>query len=253
MIPSPTDVLLRICACLLLAAAPTYGQVRLGMAPPAPGPTDWLRGAPAADEPAPRCTLVAFYAQLPHLLVGDVAWLEATQRRFGDRGLRVVVVVADEATPGLDRVEVCSVVRDEGLLVERAWLRVPAVHHRNLVALDERGVVVFAGAPGCGVVDMVERQLAGELDVVAEERARTWRLQLVQGFDDLAGGPAAELLAPLVAGSPRDGLLAGLQYLTLATKANDLAAARTLRRAGLRAMAAEPRALAVFADLVLRG
>jgi hypothetical protein len=250
----PTIVRLAVGALLLLGVASS--QVRLDMAAPKASWAEWLRGEPVelhGNEAATRLTLVAFYGQLPHLLAGDVEYLQRLSRQWGGLGLRVVVVVGDRELPAIGELVDGSVVLDDHGRTEKAWLRVPPVHHRNLVAVDDMGVVVFAGAPGCGVADLLHRELAGKTDRRHEEEARAWRLQLVEGYDDLAGGPTVALLAPLVERSPRDGLLSGLLYLTYATKANDLAAATRLRRRSIRQMADEPRALAVFADLAMRG
>ena len=243
------------CVALLAVAAAAPAQVRLGMRAPKVLYDQWVRGeAPelgSAD--AASVTVVAFYCRRPELLRGDVDYLEALAAGRPEGALRVLVMVPDAETPGVERLQRCAVAVDEEGLTERAWLLLPPHCHRNLVAVDDDGAVVFVGAPGAGVEDMLQRELAGAPDRGYEERARAWRRQLVDNYDDLASGPTVALLAPLVERSPRDGVLAGLLYLTYATKANDQLRARSLCAAAIRAMQGAPRALAVFADLALRG
>lgn len=246
---------LSLVASLLLLALAVPAQIRLGMRAPRAlwnervhGEEIQLRG-----KDAPRLTVVAFYGKLPHLLAGDVDYLESLAQRYREHGLRVLVVASSADLEGIERVELATVVVDTDGHTEKEWLRVAPAHHRNLVAVDQDGTVLFYGAPGCGVADLLQRELVDKPDREYEERARAWRMQLVESYDDLAGAPTVELLAPLAERSPCDGLLNGLLYLTYATKANDMEAARRLRRRAIRAMADAPRALAVFADLALRG
>ena len=245
----------RLSAVLLGLAAALPAQLRIGMRASKIFCDEWVRGeAPALGRaPAAGVTLVAFYGRRPELLLGDVAYLESLVVDRVERSVQVLVVVPAADTPGVDQLRRCSVAVDEQSLTERAWLCTPPEHHRNLVAVDAAGAVVFTGAPGGGVLDMLRRCCSGEVDTDYEERARAWRRQLIESYDDLASGPTIALLEPLVGRSPRDGVLAGLLYLTQATKANDRDAAQATLAAAIQAMQRAPRALAVFADLAMRG
>src|SRR5690606_37614137 len=79
------------------------------------------------------------------------------------------------------------------------------------------------------------------------------RTMLPQQFDDATAELVVDSVRAPLEHAPRDGVLLGLHYLALATKANDAARADALRVHTLATLAAEPRPLAAFADLVLRG
>jgi hypothetical protein len=103
------------------------------------------------------------------------------------------------------------------------------------------------------LVDAIEHVIDDEFDLVAASRAADMRLELLESFDDAVGPATVAALRPIVATAPRDGLLSGLLYLTLATKSNDSDAAETWLVQATKQLVDEPRPLAVFADLVLRG
>ena len=245
----------QLAATLLLLVGALQAQVQIGQRAPA---ATWRRPACAGSVElsgpgAAGVTLIGFYVSRPDLLAGDLGYLEAVADRFAGLGARVLLVTTEGGEQGARAAERCVAFIDEGGLTEQEWLGHADVLRDRLVAVDQDGVVQFVGAPGCGVEDMLERHLRGEVDRCYEEHARVWRRKLVAGYDDLASQSTIDLLAPLVARSPTDGLLAGLLYLTYATKANDLDAARALLDRAITAMADAPRALAVFADLALRG
>lgn len=242
-------------AALLLLAGAAPAQAVIGK--PAPDAT-WLHpacsGTIALSGPeAAGLTLIGFYASRPDLLDGDWSYLDAIADRYADDGVQVLLVTTADGAGAASRAARCLAFVDDAGMAEQEWLGDVDAPHGRLVAVDGDGVVQFVGAPGCGVVDMLERQVSGAPDGCWEGRARSWRAQLVEGYDDLASGPTIALLEPMVERAPRDGLLAGLLYLTYATKANDAEAARALRDGAIAAMADAPRALAVFADLALRG
>ncbi|MGK0153403.1 MAG: hypothetical protein ACI9SE_000347 [Neolewinella sp.] len=215
----------------------------------------WLHGAPieVASSDAPMCTVWAFYSQLPHLLQADADYMSQLQSRYAARGVRVVAVVKDDQQPGLKLWGRCSVVLDDATRTERGWLTVNQEYRANVLVLANDGTVSFVGRPGAGLVDAIEHVLDNESDLAVESRAASMRVQLLDRFDDAVGPATVAALRPMVAASPRDGLLSGLLYLTLATKSNDQAAAKQWLAQATKQLAAEPRPLAVFADLVLRG
>lgn len=243
---------LRILAGILGTTLAVAGQVDLGAAVSAPHWQKWLQGDEVAVDGG-GCTVWAFYSQLPHLFVADGDYLADLQKRFADRGVRVIAAVADEAQKGLAQWPGCAVVVDDGARTEMAWATVNAQSRTNVVVLDGAGKLAFVGRPGAGLVDAIDNVLAGKADPVAAMRARGTRLLLPGMFDDAVGMSTVAKLQPLVQFAPRDGLLNGLLYLTLRTKANDGAGAQKHLATALRHLTGEARPLAVFADLVLRG
>ncbi|MEC9047344.1 MAG: hypothetical protein VYA51_04965 [Planctomycetota bacterium] len=242
-------------AALLLLAGAAPAQALIGERAPK---ATWLNPACCGEitlsgPEAAGLTLIGFYASRPDLLQGDWSYLDAIAARYAEDGVQVLLVTTARGADAARRAAGCFAFVDEAGLAEKEWLGDIDAPQGRLVAVDGDGVVQFVGAPGCGVVDMLERQVAGAPDGCFEERARSWRAQLVEGYDDLASGPTITLLEPMVARAPRDGLLSGLLYLTYATKANDAEAARALQDQAIAAMADAPRALAAFADLALRG
>jgi len=242
----------RVMLMVLAAALPATAQVGLGGAVSAPHWQKWLQGD-AVEVTGSACTVWGFYSQLPHLLAADGDYLAYLQKRYAARGVRVVAAVKDEAAAGLDRWSGCAAVVDDAARTEMAWANVNAQSRTNIVVLDAAGKLAFVGRPGAGLVDAIEHVLAGEDDPVAAARARGTRLLLPGMFDDATGKDTVAKLRPLVRFAPRDGLLNGLLYLTLRTKSNDADGAQQHLAAAVKQLAEEPRPLAVFADLVLRG
>jgi hypothetical protein len=215
----------------------------------------WLQGEPVevASSDAPVCSVWAFYSQLPHLLQADAGYLSQLQSRYAARGVRVIASVAGEPQLGLERWGRCSVVLDDAARTERGWLTVNQEYRTNVLVLAKVGTVAFVGRPGAGLADAIEHVLDNQFDLVAEARAAGMRVQLPDCFDDAVGPATVAALKPTVSASPRDGLLSGLLYLTLATKLNDPAAAKQWLAQATQQLGDDPRPLAVFADLVLRG
>jgi hypothetical protein len=230
-------------------------QVVLGEPAPTATFARWLQGEPiaASGDQAPKAVVYAFYgdAASGRWFAGDGGYLADLQRRHGERGLVVVGVVGDAATPGGERWVGCRLALDEGAAVAIAWQLAPAPS-ANLVLLDAAGRVAFVGTAGAGLCDAIESVLSGRREPGRDRQVADLRLELPAGFDDLTAA-AAEHLLPAVAHAPADGLLQGLLYLVQATKASDLVAALATARAAVTRMAGESRPLAVFADLALRG
>ena len=197
--------------------------------------------------------IVGRYLERPEALPGDVAYLEALAASYAAHGVRVVIVAPSVAVAGVARLQACDVVDAEAFGAEPAWRQHLLANGGRITLSVDEGPVVFTGAPGCGLVDALDRALTNQCDFDEQRRARRWRARLSASYDDLESSATVRLLAPMVEQGPRDGLLQGLLYLTLATKANDLEAARAARVRAVEAMAGSPRALAVFADLALRG
>lgn len=246
-------------AAALLLAMPVVAQAELGATAAQPHWSHWLRGSAievgvsSVPKKSPLCTVYAFYSQLPHLLSADGDYMSQVQARYAARGVRVVAAVGDENVDGLDRWVGCSVVVDQAARTEMAWAVANAQSRTNTVLLTQDSKIAFIGRPGAGLVDAIDSVLEGKHDIVTAGRARGTRLLLPGMFDDATGKDTVEKLQPLVKFAPRDGLLNGLLYLTLATKANDQTAAQVHLLAAVQQLREEARPLAVFADLVLRG
>jgi len=121
-----------------------------------------------------------------------------------------------------------------------------------VVVADHRGIVRFVGEPFAGLVDALAGILAGHDDVAAARGARDCRRRFGRSLFDLRP-PAVAPLHAAVAHAPRDGQLRGMLYLVAAIGCRDAALAAQLADAALGALADEPRALAAFFDLAMRG
>lgn len=238
----------------LLPAALLAGQSTIGSRLPELPAEGWLRGGPVAvtGADAAPCTLFACYSWQPERLAADVGYLAALQQRLERRGLRAVVVVRDAACPGLDAWSDAALLDPDGKVAGAVALA-DGERRLPIVAVDARGVVQFVGEPGGGLIDEVERVLDGVTDADRAQQLFELRRDLVEEFGEVPGDEALDFLSPLVDAVPRDGLLQGLCYLMLATRADRAEAAAARFAAATEAMADEPRPLAVFADLVLRG
>jgi len=239
-------------ALAALAFAPAVRPQDCPSAEEAPGPLPVIPAGPRAARVA-RITVAAFYAGGPARLRGDAAWLGALAARFATRGVRVVAVSPDGSAADLSPGAGVELFEDPACVLEAACLEGGATSRRYVVAIGAGREVLFRGAPGCGLEDMLVRELGGDADRDYEARAQSWRHKLYDTFDEAPGAEAVALLAPLARRSPRDGLLNGLLYLAYATKSNERDAAAALLLRATREMARAPRALAIFADLAMRG
>ena len=248
-----------IVACVFVVDA--VAQVSHGTALVAPKWEKWVVGEPVplGGEGAPVCTVYSLHTMTPmaEQFAGDGDYLSDLQRRFGERGLVVVGVVADAKADGRERWPGCRIVADLELTTSRQWTEgwvgdPDAGYPWNVLLVDRDGVVRFLGGAESGLVDAIEATLAGRDVAAGEMAAFTLRQNLQAAFDDAT----AEFVAPLteaVAHAPRDGFLRGLLYLVQATKANDAVAAKKVLQESLASLAGEARPLAVFCDLALRG
>lgn len=230
-------------------------QLVLGEIAPATSFTRWLQGEPVAigGKAAPPATVYAFYSAPGRdpAFAAEAGYLADLQRRHAERGLVVVGVVGDEAIAGRDRWVGCRLAVDEGAAVATGW-GFTAEPVPDVTVIDAAGRVTFVGSLAAGLCDAIEATLAGRTDLVKDRLAARLRLDIPPVYDDLTAAAARELV-PAVAHTPRDGLLQGLLYLVQSTKAGDAAAATVTAKAALTQLGGEPRPLAMFADLALRG
>ncbi|MBX3461723.1 MAG: hypothetical protein KF830_01015 [Planctomycetes bacterium] len=239
-----------------LAVAPLAAQVAPGDQAPAAAWRTWIQGEPVVlgDDARPRCAVFVFCTRRPAAAHEDADYLRLLQQRFADRGGVVVAVVAEvpERRAELQQAWAgCRIAVDQGLATSVAWLgRESAPGH--LVVLDRQGVVRFVGLAEAGLVDAVERTLAGTQVPAAERAAAGQRLEARHGFDDAEAEALVAQCEALVAHAPRDGLAQGLLYAALATRLGSPLRALRARDAAIPLLAAEPRPLAAFADVALR-
>lgn len=218
----------------------------------------WRRGAPIGFgvDGAPPCTVFAFYPGQPAAagpaLDGDADALAALQRRFGARGVRIVVAPGDADLPIPATLDPCSVVVDAGRRTARAW-GVTGEPGRHVVALDRFGRTVFQGDLGGGLVDATEAVVDGTFVAAAAERAAELRFHFRERFADVEAGASGPAVEWLLQQAPRDGLAWGIAHLVAEPAPAEPGARATVAQRAVAALAEEPRALAVFADLALRG
>jgi hypothetical protein len=215
----------------------------------------WLQGDPVrfAGDAAPACTVFALYPGEPARFAADGDYLDDLQRRFADDGLRVVAVVDAEELAGTSHWPNCAIALDPQGALATAWSIGRGQRIGHVVVADGRGRIVFVGRPESGLIDAIERTFAGRFDADAEQAAAEARLGVPDSFDDLTGAAADSYIRPVLALSPKDGVMLGLSYLAQATKANDADAAQQVLRQALQRLDQETRPLAAFADLCLRG
>ena len=242
-------------------ASAAAAQMVVGEPLPEPTWQTWVQGeaVAVAGERAPACTVLSFHTQARDAaaFAGDGDYLADLQRRFGDKGLVVVAVVGDGKPAGRENWPGCRIVVDQEFSTSRALTKgwtgdAGEAWPWNVVVVGKGGVVQFLGRSDSGLVDAVEATLAGREARDAELRAFQLRLDLPSSFDNVR----ADILGPLAQAlehAPRDGVLLGLLYLAQATKANDAAAAKKVVERATAALANEPRPLAAFVDLALRG
>lgn len=238
----------------VVACAPLAAQVVPGSAIPAPHWRSWLLGEPVVigGAPAPACTVFSFCTRRPEAAKDDADYLRGLQQRFGERGLVVAAVLADAPADQADletRWAGCRIAVDDGGGTTTEWLGDAAW---NVIALDRHGVVVFAGKAESGLVDAIERTLAGKPDVARERGAFSQRLECHVGFSDLGGEDLVRQLEGVIRHAPRDGTARGLLYATQVVKQLAPTAAKQVRAAAIAALRDEPRPLAAFTDLALR-
>lgn len=234
---------------VLSVCAAASAQVHPGMDAPALA-VDWqgappvrFRGAGAAP-----CAIVAFH-RTPAAAAIDADLLRDLLARHGDRGLRVAVVLPASVAPAPPIAGVAVGIDGDGA-ARTAWLGQEVDFHMALVC---NGRIGWIGGPAEALLATAAAAMRGALDPATEGETRRRRRQLFGTFD--GGDPAATraLAAGLTQTWPTDGAAWGLCYLVDSQQLGDRAAARLTCGAALEALPAEPRALAAFADLALRG
>jgi hypothetical protein len=235
---------------LLIAGMPA----QVGVPVPAPGPavidlSQSVQGPPSAEMLAnatwpvpgpvaePKWTLWAFAAAAE---LRDLRGaLEDLQRRFGERRVRIAMAAAPEDAKAIAGAQppfaVASLAEADGLRGS-CWLQVR----------DRKPVPATVD----GAVDLLQTVVDGRgfaPVVLGSQRLEALLANLADG------GDYRQQAADLVALLPHSGRARATPVLVEWWCTGDLGAARRQFDAGLQALATEPWALAVFADLVLRG
>ncbi|MGE3174003.1 MAG: hypothetical protein AB7O97_15360 [Planctomycetota bacterium] len=223
-------------------------QVHPGQATPALELT-WK--GPAPDGGAGGSRVIAFHRSLANAAL-DADVLHQLQRRFGADGLQVVLVVPTPADGDAVPAALQGIplgIDADGANRQR-WLGNQLDFYVALCAAD---TVRWVGRPAHGMVAAVGAALQGGLEPATSAEQWRRRLQLLGEFGDGEGARMLQLARELLQDCPTDGPSWGLCYLTQVQKLGDAAAAAETVAAALAALPAEPRALAAFADLALRG
>jgi hypothetical protein len=195
--------------------------------------TEWLAPGPVAE---PKWTL--FVCTNAVMLEGQRGCLEDLQKRFGERGARIAVVLPREDAKALAAKKAPFAVGalDEAPLTGTCWFAAGA-QAPFFAAVDGAADLLAAAADG---KDLAPLQLA---------------LQQIESLlaNTADGGDFRTAAAQVVALLPHSGRARATAVLVEWWCTGDLDAARAQFDAGMKALATEPWALAVFADLVLRG
>jgi hypothetical protein len=230
--------------CLLLALLSPLGAI----AQVQPGdPLPSVLAEAMANAGAPRATVwwCALGDKAPRALAEAPAGV-ALAARFGPRGVAFVAVVdgPEVSSPaGFDRV--VAVAGTDPVGIGRDPQAFVVVSGRD-------GLVRFVGEPAAGLADALDAEFAGAVDLAAARAAHDCRRRLGRTLSDLRPSAVAPLHA-LLAHAPRDGVARGLLYLVAAVGCRDEALAQRVADAALASLAEEPRALAAFLDLAMRG
>lgn len=240
----------------VLTVAPLAAQAFPTVEVPPPTWQAWVQGDPVVigGEPAPKCTVFTFCTRRPAAFHDQADYLRALQQRFGERGLAVVAVLADvpEERAELERLWAgCRVVVDAAGATTADWLGPEGVAWNTLV-LDRGGKVTFLGTAEAGLVDAIDRTLAGAPAMDRERTAFSCRAEALIGFDDLDAARLVQDLESVIDHAPHDGIAHGLLYAAQVQKLLAPAAAKTVRTRAIEVLRDDPRPLAAFADLALR-
>ena len=194
---------------------------------------EWLVPGTVAE---PKWTL--FVCTNAAMLEGQRGCVEDLQKRFGEKGARIAVVLPREDARALAAKKPPFAVGalDETMLTGTCWFAVGA-NTPSFAAVDGAADLLAAAADGkdTGPLQAMLVQLESLLANVAD------------------GGDFRALAAQTVAHLPHCGRARATAVLVEWWCTGDLDAARTQFDEGMKALATEPWALAVFADLVLRG
>jgi len=250
-------------AGLLLSTAWSPAQAPPGGAVPKPGIGRWLLHEPPAGD-APKLTLRCVYPADQHTLADQSAYLSDLQRRFGELGLRVVVLLQGEVqkATAVDPAASYSLGTITGEAPAGARAIGPVALQQLLQQRDQwdafgpaqlltpANELLFAGLPSAGLAGAIRRGLAGKLDADAEFRNARIRADLLSGSMS-NGGDFHVPIDALLAHEPTDGIAWALRYLDQLDNGH-VAEARATAKAACQALAEEMMPLMAFVDLALR-
>src|SRR5712671_1328457 len=205
-------------AGLLLSTAWSPAQAPPGGAVPKPGIGRWLLHEPPAGD-APKLTLRCVYPADQHTLADQSAYLSDLQRRFGELGLRVVVLLQGEVqkATAVDPAASYSLGTITGEAPAGARAIGPVALQQLLQQRDQwdafgpaqlltpANELLFAGLPSAGLAGAIRRGLAGKLDADAEFRNARIRADLLSGSMS-NGGDFHVPIDALLAHEPTDGI-----------------------------------------------
>ncbi|MEM7202398.1 MAG: hypothetical protein AAF628_19155 [Planctomycetota bacterium] len=235
-------------AVVSLTAAAAPGQGLPNARVPSLLDAFWWRGeAPAFDGPTGAQAMLLVPRVVDDAeLWNDVDYLEDLQRRYGARGVPVVLVLdappeSSQAVPGSYPVAVAASVQE--------WLRGLEV---GAALVDAEGDVRWIGGLDVGMGVAIQTLLAGgDLDPeLARDSAR--RMERMREIESYPTEELARLSAALLernSGNP-DGW--ALQLLVAYERQQDPAAARRVAAAACKNLALESKPLARFVALMLR-
>ena len=227
---------------LALVMAPLPAQ----RAQASPSVQRWLLHPPGTVRAA--WTLSCVLPGDQNLLRDQSSYLSLLQRRFGDRGLRVMVLLrgaaadATPAVPGADYSLGC-LGAEQGRAPDTWGDYSPAR------LLDGHGREVWSGLLAQGVAPAIELALQGKADVDRAAAAARLRSDLLIRIGD--GGVFRPQIDQLLRLAPGDAHALALSYLDQLATGEPAAARRTVRQA-IAELQGEPLPLFAFADLALR-
>jgi len=227
---------------LALAMAPLPAQ----RVQASPSVQRWLLHPPGAA--AAAWTLWCVLPGYQNLLCDQSSYLSLLQRRFGDRGLRVVVLLrgaAADATP-VDPGAVYSLgcLDAEGGRTPGTW-----GDYSPARLLDRHGREVWSGLLAQGPAPAIDQALQGKVDVDGSATAARLRSDLLIRIGD--GGVFRPQIDQLLLLAPGDAHALALSYLDQLATGDPAAARRTVQQA-IAELRQEPLPLFAFADLALR-
>ncbi len=237
---------------LLVVGSTTVLPAQVHPGQMAPGlEVQWPEGAQLAlrGDRAAAATVIVFHRSVA-LATIDLDLLRDLMARYGTRGVRCVVVLPQSPANEAGELTGIPVAVDHDGAARSRWLA-DQLDFYVVVVRAER--VAWIGRPGQGLCATVRAAIEGKLDPVASGDLWRRRMQLVGTFSSAGGAEALALAQRLVEQWPTDGPSWALCYLADAQKLGNKAGAGLTAGAAIEALAAEPRALAAFADLALRG
>lgn len=225
-------------------------QVHPGQVAP-PLAVQWTGGTAIAlrGDDAPSALVVAFHRSAAAAVL-DADVLRDLATRYGSHGARMCVVLPEAVAELPKQLADLRIAVDAEGSARQLWLAEQLDFYVAVVCKDR---IAWVGRPGQGLCAAVRAAVDGALDPATSGEVFRRRIFLLATYGNASGTVARDLAQQLIADCPTDGPSWALCYLAEAKKLGDKAAANTTAGAAIEALAAEPRALASFADLVLRG